>query len=126
MARNRKNYSISVNTDTQRDILDFLDGLENRNEFILKLISNYLNGQVIAEKKVVDPVIESLTENVILNTSIMERMQDTMQMMCNIMSNGLVVHSQPGVVAEMVSVVEEEEEEKLDERVVSGILGDWA
>lgn len=124
MARNRKNYSISVNTDTQKDILDFLDGLENRNEFILKLISNYLNGQVIAEKKVVDPVIESLTENVILNTSIMERMENTMQMMCNIMANGIVVQGQPGAISEVVSVVEEEE--KLDERVVNGILGDWA
>ncbi|MEG0908786.1 MAG: hypothetical protein RSH78_00315 [Bacilli bacterium] len=128
MARNRKNFSISVNTITQKRIVDFLEGLDNRNDFFIKLIDNYLSGEEMSHEKVVDPVLEVLTNNITINTNLMEQMQSTMQLMCDAITKGVVVQERQFVPSETAADIEEEPPQMevfLEEEVVSGILGDW-
>lgn len=123
----RKNYSICINTEGDKDIYDLIDEMEGRNSFLKKLIRMYMNGQFIeAEETIIDKtkdknnteVIQTLVQNADETNRTMNQIQNTLQELLNNMNSPRVIYSpNPSYVTHETalretSITKEEEKEE--------------
>lgn len=111
---NRKYFSICINAKKEPKLVEFLNSIDNRNEFLTGLVKDYMNkleeGSDL-EPSSNDKIVDKLTENLVSNTEIMKQMQGVMSKMVEVMSKGVVLATNQ-VTCE-TSVTAELDEEKV-------------